>query len=207
MRAPAHLRGMIAHDGAPGAAPFVVDPYLRPMTSTRSKVARVLWEIVRVTLFRPSPRPLHAWRSFLLRCFGARLGPHCHIYPAARIWAPWNLHCEEAAAIADEAVIYNVGLVHLGSHAIVSQQAYLCTATHDVDDPAFPMIVAPIRLGRYAWACARACVLPGVVLGEGAVLGLASVATRSLDAWHIYAGVPAKCVRARRFSAAPRGPS
>jgi len=201
MRAPAHLRGVRPDTGDLGAAAAAADPYLQPMTSARSKLARALWGIVRVCLFRPSPRPLHAWRAFLLRCFGARLGPNCHIYPAAQIWAPWNLHCGDGAAIADEAVIYNVGPVHLGSHAIVSQQAYVCTASHDVDDPRFPMVVAPITLGRYAWVCARACVMPGVTLGDGAVLGLAAVATRSLEAWHVHAGVPAKRIRQRvRFA-------
>lgn len=198
MRAPAHVRGVIAAADELGAARADADPYLQPMTSTRSKLARALWGLVRVLLFKPSPRPAHAWRAFLLRCFGARLGPNCHIYPGALIWAPWNLHCEDGVAIADGAIIYNAGRVQLGSHAIVSQQAYVCTATHDIDDPRFPLIVAPITLGRYAWVCARACVLPGVVIGDGAVLGLGSVASRSLDSWHVYAGVPAKALRPRR---------
>ena len=62
------------------------------MTYTFSnKFTRVLWLVVYVFLFRFSPRPWHWWRSFLLRCFGARIDQGCHIYGAARIWAPWNL--------------------------------------------------------------------------------------------------------------------
>ena len=133
----------------------------------------------------------------MLRCFGAKLGRNCHIYPGCRIWAPWNLRCEDGAAIADGAVIYNAAVVHLGVHAIVSQQAYLCTATHDIDDPAFPMISSPISIGRYAWVCARACVLPGVTVHDGAVLGLGAVAGRSLEAWQVYAGNPARRIRQR----------
>ncbi len=98
---------------------------------------------------------MHAWRSFLLRCFGAKIGVHVHIYPGARIWAPWNLECDDYASIAEDAVIYNAATLFMSSHAIVSQQAYICTATHDIDDPAFRMIAAPIRLGRYSWVCAR----------------------------------------------------
>jgi putative colanic acid biosynthesis acetyltransferase WcaF len=174
------------------------DPFLEPQTSVRNKLGRVAWGVVNVLLFRPSPRPLHAWRAFLLRCFGAKLGPHVHVYSRARIWAPWNLVCDECSSIADDAVVYNVATVRLGSHAVVSQQAYLCTATHDLDDPRFPMIATPIAVGRYAWICARACVLPGVTVGDGAVLGLASVAVGDLDEWCVYAGVPAKRVRERQ---------
>jgi putative colanic acid biosynthesis acetyltransferase WcaF len=80
---------------------------------------------------------------------------------------------------------------------IVSQQAYLCGATHDYRDPAFPMIWAPITIGRYAWICARATVQSGVTVGEGAVLGLGSVTARDLEPWTVYAGVPAQKIKAR----------
>jgi putative colanic acid biosynthesis acetyltransferase WcaF len=173
------------------------DPYLNPAFSLRNRLARGLWGIVYVLLFRPSPRPLHAWRAVLLRCFGAKLGKHCHIYPKARIWAPWNLRCEDQATIAQEAIIYNPELVRLGSHTIVSQQAYLCGATHDYEDPRFPLIAFPITIGSYAWVCARATVQPGLSVGEGAVLGLGSVATRDLDPWTVYAGVPARKLKLR----------
>lgn len=174
------------------------DPYLRPATSLRSRAGRALWGLACLLLFRPTPRPLHAWRALVLRAFGARLGPHVHVYPRARIWAPWNLECGPAAAIADGATVYNPAPVRLGSHAIVSQDAYLCGASHDLDDPAFPMVSRPIVLGDYAWVCARASVGPGVTLGEGAVLGLASVTVKDLAPWTVHAGAPARLVRQRR---------
>lgn len=183
---------------APGRGRASGDPYLRPNTSRASRLARALWGLVCLLAFRPSPRPLHAWRSTLLRLFGARLGVNCHIYPGARIWAPWNLQCGDAACIADEAIVYNPAPVVLGSHAVVSQQAYLCGAGHDVDDPEFPMISRPIRIGDYAWVAARATVQAGVVVGEGAVLGLGGVATKDLSPWTVYAGSPARPLRARR---------
>jgi putative colanic acid biosynthesis acetyltransferase WcaF len=174
-----------------------LDPYLRPAFSRRNRLARLLWGVVQATLFRWSPRPLHAWRAWLLRCFGARLGPGCHVYPQARIWAPWNLECESVVCIGDEAIVYNPATLRIGSHAIVSQQAYLCGATHDYRDPAFPMTWAPITIGRYAWICARATVQSGVTVGEGAVLGLGSVASRNLEPWTVYAGLPARRIKAR----------
>lgn len=175
----------------------VADPYLMASTSLGDRAARALWAVAHLLLVRFSPRPCHAWRAGVLRLFGATLGAHCHIYPAARIWAPWNLVCEDAVGIADGAVIYNPLPIRLASHCVVSQDAYLCGATHDIDDPAFPMISAPIKIGRYAWICARAVVCSGVNVGEGAVLGLASVATRDLEPWTVYGGLPARVLRQR----------
>jgi len=184
----------------------IADPYLLPQTSTRNRLARALWHLAYVLLFRPTPRPAHAWRTLLLRLFGAQLGKHCHIYAKCIIWAPWNLRCDDSACIADGVNVYNAAPVRLGSHAIVSQDAYLCTATHDMDDPAFPLITAPISIGAYAWVCARAAVLPGVHLGEGAVLGLGAVASQDLEPWQVYAGVPARSLRQRRRPSAGAEP-
>jgi putative colanic acid biosynthesis acetyltransferase WcaF len=134
----------------------------------------------------------------LLRLFGAKMGPNCHFYPSSSIWAPWNLICEDQVTAGDGAEIYNPAPIRLGSHAILSQNAYLCGATHDFDDPAFPLLSYRMEVGRYAWICARACVAPGVTVGEGAVLGLASVATRNLEPWAVYGGAPAIKVKERQ---------
>src|SRR5262249_10533314 len=86
------------------------DPFLRPSFPLAHRARRQLWNIVALLLFRPSPRPAHAWRAFLLRLFGAQLGTDCHIYPRAEIWAPWNLRRDDTVGIADGAVIYNPSL-------------------------------------------------------------------------------------------------
>ena len=174
------------------------DPYLRPAFSLSNRLRRLVWNTTWLLLFRISPRPFHAWRSMLLRLFGAKLGPHCHFYPAARIHSPWNLFCADGVAAGDGVEIYNPAPMHFGSHAILSQGAYLCGATHDFDDPAFPLLAYEMHIGAYAWVCARASVAPGVTVGEGAVLGLASVATRNLDPWTVYAGSPAVAIKPRK---------
>jgi putative colanic acid biosynthesis acetyltransferase WcaF len=180
------------------SAESAADPYLRPAFSFRDRARRLNWNICWAVLYRTSPRPLHSWRSFLLRLFGAKMGPNCHFYPKSKVWAPWNLICADQVTAGDGVEIYNPAPVTLGSHAILSQEAYVCGATHDYDDPAFPLIAYAMNIGAYAWVCARASVAPGVNVGEGAVLGLGSVATRSLDAWTVYAGVPAVKVKERR---------
>lgn len=141
---------------------------------------------------------MFAWRAFLLRSFGAKLAPGCKFYPGSKVWAPWNLACDQYVAVADGAEIYNPAPVRFGSYAILSQNAYVCGATHDYDDPRFPLLAYAMDFGAYSWVCARASVAPGVCLGEGAVLGLGSVATRDLEPWGIYAGVPAVKVKVRK---------
>ena len=106
--------------------------------------------------------------------------------------------CADQVTAGDGAEIYNPAPVTLGSHAILSQGAYVCGATHDYNDDAFPLLAYEMSIGAYAWVCARASVGPGVNVAEGAVLGLGSVATRDLEAWTVYAGNPAAKVKDRR---------
>ena len=188
----------ISYNAAEAIAPeTAADPYLRPAFSTSNKLRRLLWTFCWALFCRRSPRPLHAWRAMWLRLFGAKIGPNARIYAGARIWAPWNLICGELVAIADEADIYNPAPIHFGSHAIVSQGAYVCGATHDFNDVRFPLLAYEMKLGAYSWICARACVAPGVNVGEGAVLGLAAIAARDLEPWGVYGGSPAVKIKER----------
>ncbi|HEX4155916.1 MAG TPA: putative colanic acid biosynthesis acetyltransferase [Acidobacteriaceae bacterium] len=188
-------------------AEYGADLYTRPAFSRRNRAARLLWNLCWLLLYRPSPRPFHAWRAALLRLFGAQLGPDCHFYPRSRVWAPWNLHCADHVAAGNGVEIYNPSPIQLGSHVILSQDSYLCGATHDYNDPAFPLIAFRMRIDPYAWICARASVAPGVHIGEGAVLGLGSVATRDLEPWTVFSGNPAQPIRQRQQHPSTVSPS
>ncbi len=180
------------------------DAYTRPAFSLGNRLRRLAWNLCWLLFYRPSPRPLHAWRATLLRLFGATLGPDCHFYPASRVWAPWNLVCADHVAVADGAEIYNPSPIQIDTHVILSQGCYLCGATHDYNHPDFPLIAYRMHIESYAWICARAAVAPGVHVGEGAVLGLGAVALRDLKPWTVYSGNPA-VVRLQRRRPSPDG--
>lgn len=160
-------------------------------------MTRLLWSVASLLLFRLSPRRLDRWRAFLLRLFGAHIGRECRISPTVRIWAPWNLICEDFVQIDDDVEIYNAAAAWLGFRCTISRGAFLCGSTLDYARADLPSLCAPIAIGRYAWVAARACVMMGISVGNGAVLGLGSIATRDLEAWVVYAGAPARPVRPR----------
>lgn len=192
MRSEAIYNSVSVHD-----AGELSDPYRRASFSVRNRIARQLWNLAWLVLYRPSPRLLFGWRNLLLRIFGARLGRDCRFYPSSRIWAPWNLLCADVVTVAEGTEIYNQGPIRIGSHVILSQGAYLCASTHDYNDAEFPLLAYPMEIGAYAWICARAVVGPRVCVGKGAVLGLGSVASRDLEDWGVYAGSPAVKVKER----------
>lgn len=170
----------------------------RPVYSFTNKAKRLVWYCVQATLFRFSPILFHGFRSALLRMFGAKIGKSNFIYPTAKIWAPWMLETEDVVTLGSGVEVYNPGGVYLGHHTVVSQNAYLCCATHDYNTFTFDTVIKPIKTGPYTWICSRAIVLPGVEFGTGSVLGAGGVASRSLDDWSVHAGNPAKHVTNRK---------
>lgn len=177
------------------------DPFVAPSFSLRNRMARGFWGLVWLLLFRPSPRMAHRWRAMLLRAFGAQLGPHVHIYPSVKVWAPWNLVCESHVGVGDGATLYSMAQISLGHHVVVSQGAHLCTGSHDIHSANFQLVTAPIRIEPYTWICAEAFIGPGVSSAEGCVIAARAVVMRSLkEEWAVWAGNPARRIALRRNS-------
>ena len=167
--------------------------------SLRNTTGRAIWNVVWLLLFRPTPRPFHAWRSVLLRMFGAKLGKAVHPYPSARIWAPWNLEMGDHSCLSEDVDCYCVDKIRIGPHATVSQYSFLCTASHDHRDSAMPLVTAPITIGERAWIAADVFVAPGVTIGDGAVVTARSSVFSDIDPWTVAAGNPAESVKKRDF--------
>lgn len=189
-----------AHDCAPTTMERPAEVDVSDCLSEHSfanKMARAMWGVVWLTLFRPSPKFCHGWRRFLLRLFGAHIGRMSYVYPSCRIWAPWNLEMGDHSCLSHYVDCYCVARVQLGAHATVSQYSYLCTASHDERDPGMKLITAPIIIADQAWICADVFVGPGVTVSEGAVVGARSSVFRSLPPWQVCYGSPARPVRRR----------
>ncbi len=167
--------------------------------SSRELLKRIGWTLAR-PLFRWSPRPCFAWRCFLLRLFGARVGSHVHVYNSAEIYFPWNIDIGEWSAIGEHAYVYNLGRISIGKRVTVSQRAHLCAGTHDYTRPDLPLLRPPIAVKDQAWICADAFIGPGVTIGEGVVVGARAVVVGNVEPWIVVAGNPAREVKKRKLS-------
>lgn len=173
--------------------------------SGKSKLVRALWSVVELLLFRPTPnhagrflnRRFNDWRAFLLRLFGARIGRPSLVHSTVKVWQPWRMIVGDGAAIAEGVDFYNVADITIGDQAVVSRDAFLCGAGHDVSSPVMELTYAPITIGSMAWVGARAIVLPGVTIGEGAVVGAGAVVAKDVPPWTIVAGNPARIIGKR----------
>lgn len=89
---------------------------------------------------------------------------------------------------------YCVNKIVLGHDAVVSQRAFLCTATHDHREPGFRLMTGPIIISENAWVAAEAYIGPGVIVGAGAVAGARAVVVRDVPPGAVVVGNPARIV-------------
>jgi putative colanic acid biosynthesis acetyltransferase WcaF len=164
--------------------------------SSAEQLGRVAWALV-WPLFRFSPRPLWRWRVFLLKLFGARIGRHVHIHPSVSVEIPWNLRIGRFSAVGDRAILYNLGMVQIGSSTTISQGAHLCAGTHDYRTPEFPLVKSRISIGDNVWICADAFIGPGVKIEDRAIAGARAVVMHDVSAGCIVAGNPAVTIKRR----------
>lgn len=165
------------------------------------KMRRAVWEAVYAIFFRHTPRwCLNFWRCLLLCLFGARIGAHVRINGKARIWSPKKLSIGNGSWIGEGVILYSVDSIEIGSNAVVSEGAYICTASHDIQSASFALKTAPVKIGDGAWIAARAIVLPGVVVGRGAVVGAGAVVSHDVPEMAVVAGNPAKVVKVREIA-------
>lgn len=169
-------------------------PYTR-----REVFLRLLWGCVQSTLFRWSPRPCHAFRARLLRCFGADIPAPAQVvvFPTVQITFPWKLSLAPRAMLGPHVVVYNLAPISLARGANVSQRTHLCAGSHDFNRWSMPLTSAPIRLEANTWIAADVFVGPGVTVGELSVVGARSVVMRDLPARKICVGHPCRPVRDR----------
>lgn len=168
-----------------------------PSFSIRNRMARVLWSVCCFLFFRYTPRPLHGFRSFVLRCFGAKVGRGVHVYPGAKIWAPWNLNLADGCSIASGATAYSQGIITIGINSVISQGVNLCAGTHDYTLTGFPLVTQPINIGNEVWIAAEAFVHPGVTIADGCVIGARAVVTKDMPAWMVCTGHPCQPIKQR----------
>ena len=91
--------------------------------------------------------------------------------------------------------------IEIGRRCMIGPHCYITDGDHSKEPgipvQAQPMRTAPVVLEDEVWVGSHVVILPGVRLGRGAVIGAASVVTRSIPANAIAFGVPAKVVRMR----------
>ncbi len=138
--------------------------------------------------------PNHFLRLMCLRyILGIKVGKSCFIHMGCRF--------EGKISIGNNTVIGRrcvlLGEITIKNNVSITAETYIFTTTHIVDSRSFEAVYSSVVIEDYVWIGARAMILPGIIIGKGAVLGAASTATKNIPEFSIFVGSPAKEVGKR----------
>ena len=182
-------------------ADLIAKPYIECL-SWKNKAIRLAWEIFRHLFFLPAAGPwLRKYRVFILRLWGAKIGKGCAISNKSWIYQPWELQLGNFVAVGENTALYNCAPIIADDGVVISQRAYLCTASHDISSTDNHLVTAPIRLRRFSWVAADAFIGMGVTVGDGAVVGARAAVFKDVESWTVVGGNPAKFIKKREIRA------
>lgn len=169
----------------------------------RTRIKMQAWEWCWTVFCSWTPKPLSPWRLVWLRLFGCRIEGRPHVHQRSRFHMPWNVVLHDRAVIGDRTNLYAMAMITIGARSVIAQEAYLAAGTHDFSDAELRLVVAPITVGADVFICARAFVLPGLTIGDGALVGACAMVTRDVEPWTVILGNPGRPRGPRAFTSPP----
>lgn len=133
--------------------------------------------------------------AYYRRVLGIRLGRDSSIAMDCFVTgfgSGWTLEIGDHSVINRRCTLDARMGLHIGDNVNVSAEAYLLTYSHDPRSPTFACVGGPIVIEDHAWIGLRALVMPGVRIGEGAVVAAGAVVTADVPPYTIVGGVPAR---------------
>jgi maltose O-acetyltransferase len=152
-----------------------------------------------------APLPSYAGnrlRSSVLRAIGFNIGRSTVIWGVPTITGQGDIYQRLAIGVEcwiNIRVTLNLGAaITIGDRVAIGHEVMLLTESHEVGTPdrrAAAVIAKPIKIGHGVWLGARTTVLPGVTIGNGAIVASGSVVTKNVPPNVLVGGVPAKFIR------------
>ena len=126
--------------------------------------------------------------------FGGRLPQSSHIVPPMQIDKAEQMSLGENVFINHGLTCMAAGSITIEDGVMIGPEAALLTANHDFDN-LMVLKCKPIVIKKKAWIGARAVILPGVTVGEGAVVASGAIVTKDVPSRAVVGGNPAKIIR------------
>jgi maltose O-acetyltransferase len=143
--------------------------------------------------------PSHGLRLFCYRhLLRIAIGQRTSLHRNCRFYRPSGVKIGSHTIINRDVLMDGRMGLEIGDNASISEGVAILTLEHDPQSPGFETRGAPVRIADRAFVGARAILLPGVTVGEGAVVAAGAVVTRDVDPFAIVAGVPARRIGQRR---------
>ncbi len=142
--------------------------------------------------------PSYMLRNVLYRqFFKVKIPSDSIIHHKCQFFDPVNVHIGHNSIIGNDAFLDGRHGLYIGNNVNISGEVRIFTVEHDIEDPYFSGTGNPVFIEDWTYIGTRVTILPGVKIGEGAVVASGAVVTKDVDPWTMVGGVPAKFIKNR----------
>ena len=120
------------------------------------------------------------------------------IHRNCRFYRPGGVSIGAHTVINRDVLLDGRSGLRIGDNVSISEGSQILTLEHDPNSPSFEWSGAPVIIGDRVFLGARAIILPGMTVGEGAVVAAGAVVTHDVPPYTIVGGVPARPIGERR---------
>ena len=138
-------------------------------------------------------------RRWCAKLAGVKMGRGVHFYERYHIRAPKGIRIGDEVNIGPGVLLDGRCGLTIGNKVTISYEAIVWTQSHDYNSPNFAGKGAPVTIGNKAWICSRAIILPGITVGEGAVVASGAVVTHDVPPYTVVGGIPARAIGMRNI--------
>ena len=111
-----------------------------------------------------------------------------------------NINLGENVFINSGCSFQDQGGIYIGDGTLIGHQVVIATINHSQDpDDRASMTLEPVKIGKNVWIGSHATILPGVTIGDGAIIAAGAVVNRDVPARTVVGGVPAKVIKTVRW--------
>jgi acetyltransferase-like isoleucine patch superfamily enzyme len=143
--------------------------------------------------------PFHSIRNAIWRLAGIVIGKNSTLHTGIRVFDPSNIKVGEGTIIGYASFIDGRDKVVIGDHTDIASEVMIYSSEHDLSKETFEAISGPVKIGDYVFIGPRAIILPGITIGDGAVVAAGAVVTKDVEPFTIVGGVPAKLIGERKL--------
>jgi acetyltransferase-like isoleucine patch superfamily enzyme len=141
--------------------------------------------------------PSHKVRIGTMKLLGMKIPWSVGLYTGCEIRNPKGIQIGKGTVIGNRCLLDGRRGIVIGEKVNISPEVFVWTLHHDYNDPGFVQIGDSVKIDNYAWICSRAIILPGVHIGEGAVVASGAVVTKDVEPYTVVGGIPAKKIAER----------
>lgn len=135
-------------------------------------------------------------RELMSQLTGSELDENFGLFPPIYTDFGKNIKIGKGVFINSGCCFQDQGGIELGDGCMICHQVVIATLNHDLaPEKRMNMIPAKVTLGKNVWVGAHATILPGVTIGDNAVIAAGAVVTKDIPANSVAAGVPARVIK------------